>query len=109
MVGRTQPPESRTDRASRLRWVRSNNWYSTMASALLNASVREDRGTGVARKLRRAGQVPAVIYGHGREPQSLTIDTREIEKLLSQFSAASTVIDLSIAGGTARTLIREIQ
>src|SRR5215216_3694360 len=80
-----------------------------MATASLNASVRTDRGTGVARKLRQAGQVPAVIYGHGREPQSLAVDTREIEKLLSQVSAASTVIDLSIGGGTARTLIREIQ
>jgi len=80
-----------------------------MATASLNASARSDRGTGVARKLRRAGQIPAVIYGHGREPQSLTIDTREVEKLLSQVSAASTVIDLSLDGGTARTLIREIQ
>jgi large subunit ribosomal protein L25 len=80
-----------------------------MATASLNATTREERGTGVARKIRQTGRVPAVIYGHGREPQSLTLDTREIEKLLSQVSAASTVIDLSIGGTTARTLIREIQ
>jgi large subunit ribosomal protein L25 len=80
-----------------------------MAKASLNATVRNERGTGVARKLRQAGKVPAVIYGHGREPQSLVVDTREIEKLLSQVSAASTVIDLSVDGSNARTLIREIQ
>jgi large subunit ribosomal protein L25 len=80
-----------------------------MASATLRATARTETGTGVARKLRQAGSVPAVVYGHGREPQPLTIDARELEKLLTQVSAASTVIELSIDGRTARTLIREIQ
>ena len=80
-----------------------------MATASLKAAVRNERGTGVARKLRQAGQVPAVIYGHGREPQSLAIDTREVERLLGSISAASTVIELDLDGRTARTLIREIQ
>ncbi len=80
-----------------------------MASAQLSGSVRENRGKGVARTLRTSGRVPAVIYGHGREPQSLSIDTRELEKLLSHISAENTVIDLSVDGKSARTLIREIQ
>jgi len=80
-----------------------------MASAQLSGSVRENRGKGVARSLRTSGRVPAVIYGHGREPQSLSIDTRELEKLLSHISAENTVIDLSVDGKSARTLIREIQ
>jgi len=80
-----------------------------MATANLGATPRADRGTGVARKLRQAGQVPAVIYGHGREPQSLALNTREIDKLLSTISAASTVIELTYDGRTVRTLIREIQ
>jgi large subunit ribosomal protein L25 len=80
-----------------------------MSTASLNASVRTDRGTGVGRKLRAAGSVPAVIYGHGREPQSLTLNTREIDKLLTQISAASTVIELNVDGATSKTLIREIQ
>jgi large subunit ribosomal protein L25 len=80
-----------------------------MATASLNATARSDRGTGVARKLRQAGQVPAVIYGHGREPQSLALVTRDIDKLLSQVSAASTVIELTVGATTSRTLIREIQ
>jgi len=80
-----------------------------MASAQLSGSVRDNRGKGVARSLRSSGRVPAVIYGHGREPQSLSIDTRELEKLLSHISAENTVIDLSVDGKSARTLIREIQ
>jgi len=80
-----------------------------MATASLNASARSDRGTGVARKLRQAGQVPAVIYGHGREPQSLALVTRDIDKLLTQVSAASTVIELTVGDSTVKTLIREIQ
>jgi large subunit ribosomal protein L25 len=80
-----------------------------MATANLEAKPRTDRGTGVARKLRQSGQVPAIIYGHGREPQSLAIDTRELERLLDRVAAASTVIELSIDGRSARTLIREIQ
>src|ERR1043165_9607322 len=54
-----------------------------MATATLSATPRTDRGTGVARKLRQAGQVPAVIYGHGREPQSLALNTRELDRLVS--------------------------
>ena len=80
-----------------------------MATASLTATARSDRGTGVARKLRQAGQVPAVIYGHGREPQSLALVTRDIDKLLTQVSAASTVIELTVGDMTAKTLIREIQ
>jgi large subunit ribosomal protein L25 len=80
-----------------------------MASANLSGSVRENGGKGVARTLRSSGRVPAVIYGHGREPQSLSIDTRELEKLLSHISAENTVIDLSVDGKSSRTLIREIQ
>jgi large subunit ribosomal protein L25 len=80
-----------------------------MATASLNGSARTDRGTGVARKLRRDGKVPAVIYGHGREPQSLSVDTRDLEKLLSTVSAASTVIELNVGGTVAKTLIRELQ
>lgn len=80
-----------------------------MATASLKAELRSERGTGVARKLRQSGQTPAIIYGHGREPQSLAINTREVERLLGTISAGSTVIELDLDGRTARTLIREIQ
>ncbi|MEP6509579.1 MAG: 50S ribosomal protein L25/general stress protein Ctc [Gemmatimonadales bacterium] len=80
-----------------------------MASANLSVTKRENSGKGVARSLRAAGRVPAIIYGHGREPQALSINTRDLEKLLEHISAENTVIDLDLDGMNSRTLIREIQ
>lgn len=80
-----------------------------MATANLSATTRSATGKGVARKLRAAGQVPAVIYGHNRQPQSLELNAHELQLLLERVPYQSTVIELAIEGGTARTLIREIQ
>ena len=80
-----------------------------MATATLSAELRSETGKGVARKLRAAGRVPAVIYGHNRAAQSLSIDARELGRLLERIAASSTVIELGLDGGTARALIREIQ
>ena len=80
-----------------------------MASAQLSATPRDGTGKGAARSLRASGRVPGIIYGHGREPQALAIDNRELEKLLSKISAESTVIELTLDGKSAQTLIREIQ
>jgi large subunit ribosomal protein L25 len=80
-----------------------------MASASLSAEMRSDTGKGVARKLRAAGRVPGVGYGHGREPQSLSLVARDLDKLLSQIAAGSTVIELTLGRATTKTLIREIQ
>ena len=80
-----------------------------MASASLSAEARTETGKGVARKLRSAGRVPAIVYGHAREPQALSLQTRELEKLLSSISTGSTVVELSLGGATTKTLIREVQ
>ena len=80
-----------------------------MASASLSAEARTETGKGVARKLRSAGRVPAVVYGHAREPQALSLGTRELEKLLSSISTGSTVVELSLGGAVTKTLIREVQ
>jgi large subunit ribosomal protein L25 len=71
--------------------------------------MRTERGKGVARKLRAAGRVPGVVYGHGREPQSLSLVARDLDKLLSGIAAGSTVIELTLGKATTKTLIREIQ
>lgn len=80
-----------------------------MATASLNATPRTETGKGVARKLRAAGQFPAVIYGHGRQPQALTINQREFDRLAERIRLTSTVIELAFDGKTSRTLIRELQ
>jgi large subunit ribosomal protein L25 len=80
-----------------------------MASATLTATPRTESGKGAARTLRRSGQIPAVIYGHGREPQSLAVVARDLEKLLERIAAEATVVEVTMDGKMARTLIREIQ
>ncbi|HYW33054.1 MAG TPA: 50S ribosomal protein L25 [Gemmatimonas sp.] len=80
-----------------------------MAAATLNAAVRTETGKGAARKIRQSGSIPAVIYGHGREPQSLVMNTRETDRLLARITPGATVIELNIDGKVARSLIREIQ
>jgi large subunit ribosomal protein L25 len=80
-----------------------------MASASLSAETRTETGKGVARKLRAAGRVPAVVYGHAREPQALSLPTRELEKLLGSIATGSTVVELTLGGATTKTLIREVQ
>ena len=80
-----------------------------MATVSLSANARDGKGKGAARSLRSHGQVPAVIYGHGRQPQPLALNARDLDKLLSHIQAESTVIEVTVGGQTAKTLIREIQ
>src|ERR1700680_1058913 len=80
-----------------------------MAIVSFNATARDAVGKGAARTLRRQGQVPAVIYGHGREPLSLSLNARDLDKMLGHIQAESTVIEVTVGAQTAKTLIREIQ
>ena len=80
-----------------------------MANATLSAETRSDSGKGVARKLRAAGRVPGIVYGHGREPQSLSVVARDLDKLLGSIAVSSTVVELGLGGATTKTLIREVQ
>src|SRR6266498_5386105 len=75
----------------------------------LAATAREKTGKGAARQARFQKQVPAVIYGHGRTTQPLMVDALALEKALTGIEPESTLIDLTLDGKKARTLIREIQ
>jgi large subunit ribosomal protein L25 len=78
--------------------------------ATIQAVPRSSTGKGVARSLRREGKVPAVIYGRGRDPQALAVDTTALTRLLAQIAAATTLVDVTVEGRPAvKALIREIQ
>jgi large subunit ribosomal protein L25 len=80
-----------------------------MATTPLSAAGRSDVGKGVARKLRAAGRTPGVIYGHAREPRSLSLDTHEFELMLEKVAYRTTVFELDLDGTKSNALIREIQ
>lgn len=82
----------------------------SVAETSLHASRRDETGKGVARRLRRAGRIPAVVYGKDMDPIPLSLDEQEAVHLFQSIPVANTVLQLDIGSGeTLRTLVREIQ
>ena len=65
----------------------------------IEAVVRDTRGKNEARRVRRAGQAPAVLYGAHKDPLSLSVDPRAVLKLVRGASGYNTIFDLAVAGG----------
>ena len=73
----------------------------------LTAEVRDKTGKGASRQARRDGKVPAVLYGHGAEPQHLVLPAREFSAVLRNFGT-NAVLTLDIAGKEALALPKAI-
>lgn len=82
-----------------------------MASVNLSATPREGSGKGVARKLRAAGRVPAILYGFGTESQPVSVDNIELRKALSTSAGVRAIMQLQVEGGDKpfAVLIKELQ
>jgi large subunit ribosomal protein L25 len=63
------------------------------------AEVRASRGKNEAHRTRRAGQIPAVIYGSHKDPVSVSVNPREIAKITRSATGYNTIFKLQIAGG----------
>jgi len=74
----------------------------------LVAERREGTGKGVARKLRAAGRVPAIMYGQGIEPASVSVDARELYHVLHA-GGANVLLDLIVDGKAQLALARDVQ
>lgn len=72
----------------------------------LVAEVRTQFGKGAARKIRATGKIPAVIYGHGTDPQHVTLPGHEVSLLLRK---ANQVLELDIAGKEQLALVKDVQ
>ncbi len=83
-----------------------------MEHSKLKVSVRENSGKGVARTLRRAGKIPAVVYGGGKSTP-LTASIKDVEKSMHTHAGRNGLFDLEIVDGksvrTALTLVRGVQ
>ena len=75
-----------------------------MQQARLDAQVRDDVGKGVARSLRRAGKVPAVLYGRKRGAVSLQIDDRTFQTLLRNYGS-NVLINLVLDNDDEQTVV----
>ena len=75
----------------------------------ISAEQRERVGKGSARAVRRAGRVPAVIYGDKKEPIVITLESREITKIVHQPGIFGRLLDINVSGSKHTVLTRDIQ
>ncbi len=72
----------------------------------LATEARETFGKGTARKLRAAGRTPVVVYGHGTDPQHLSVETHPLSLIVRH---ANALIELDIAGKPQLVLVKDVQ
>jgi len=75
----------------------------------LNAELRSEYGKGASRRLRRMGKVPAVIYGGGEDPVSVTFDHEKLLHSLDQEAFYSHILTVDVAGKSQRAILRDLQ
>ncbi|MGB3304442.1 50S ribosomal protein L25/general stress protein Ctc [Gordonia sp. (in: high G+C Gram-positive bacteria)] len=73
----------------------------------LATTVRTEKGKGASRRARAAGQVPAVLYGHGTDAKSLLLPNRELSAILRNHGI-NAVIELDIEGSTELALTKQV-
>jgi large subunit ribosomal protein L25 len=73
------------------------------------AEMRTDVGKGASRRLRRAGRVPAVVYGGDREPATITVDHDSVLHLAEQEAFFSSVLTLNVGKKTQQVILRDLQ
>ncbi|WPE17996.1 50S ribosomal protein L25/general stress protein Ctc [Candidatus Thioglobus autotrophicus] len=78
-------------------------------SLTINATKREDQGKGASRRLRRAEQIPAIIYGAGKAPSNITLGIHEITHLLEKEESYTSVLDLMVGKKKEAVIIKDLQ
>ncbi len=73
------------------------------------AEIREDQGKGASRRLRHQGQVPAIIYGAGRPPRSLSFDHNKVLKQLENESFYSSVLNIKVGSRNQAAILKDMQ
>ena len=78
-----------------------------MSEVRIDAEPRTEFGKGGARRTRRAGKIPAVLYGHGTEPRHLSLPARELGHALK--AGANMLLTLQLDGASELALPKAIQ
>ncbi len=80
-----------------------------MSETILNATTGRELGSPAARRLRAEGRIPAVVYGMGMDPISVSVDRRELRGALSGSAGLNTILDLTVDGETYPSIIKDVQ
>ncbi|HET9122357.1 MAG TPA: 50S ribosomal protein L25/general stress protein Ctc [Acidiferrobacteraceae bacterium] len=75
----------------------------------LQAEPREAKGTGASRRLRRQGQVPAVLYGAGKEPEMLSLSHDSIFHQIQNEAFFTSIVTVKFGGKTDQAIVRDLQ
>ena len=75
----------------------------------ISAEARDRAGKGVARAQRRAGRVPAVIYGNKQDPMMISLEGREVEKLIQSPQFFTQIFEVGVDGEKHQVLARDLQ
>lgn len=76
---------------------------------VLEAEARNDLGKGASRRLRREGKVPAVIYGGGKDPASISLDHNELIHKLDNEAFFSHILTVKVGGSDENAIIKDLQ
>lgn len=79
------------------------------ATKQLSATVRSGTGKGAARSERRAGRVPAVIYGGGEAPEPISLDYNTTNRLIYAGKFLTTIFEIDVEGRKIRAIPRDYQ
>jgi large subunit ribosomal protein L25 len=75
----------------------------------VGADPRHDQGKGASRRLRRAGKVPAVLYGGHGQPQSVTLDHQQLLTLIDKEKFYSSIISINVDAQSQPAIVRDVQ
>jgi large subunit ribosomal protein L25 len=75
----------------------------------LNAEPRTDTGKGASRRLRHAGKVPAIMYGGGKDPESLSLSHNEVLRNLANEAFYSHILTIKSDGTETSAILRDLQ
>jgi large subunit ribosomal protein L25 len=78
-------------------------------SSVLEGKPRKAVNKNEARRVRRGGMVPAVLYGAGKETASLSVEPREVQRILNSETGHNTIFDLTLDGEKTRAMIVDWQ
>ena len=75
----------------------------------LDAEPRSDLGKGASRRLRRTGRVPAILYGAGVDPESISLDHNKIRHNLENEAFYSHILTVNLEGKKQKVILRDLQ
>jgi large subunit ribosomal protein L25 len=78
-------------------------------SFTVGADTRNDQGKGASRRLRRAGKVPAILYGGNGQPQNVILDQRNLLTMIDNERFYSSVITLKLDGNDEQAIVKDVQ